>query len=86
MNDIQPRPVNILRLAVVAAGGTGTVAAHFGVARGRIQKRLRDNFWPAEHLRPLCQLGQNHISVDQLLDYLEQARAQQQLQAVTHGG
>jgi len=83
-----PEPINILRLAVVAAGGTFAVARHFSVDPARISKRMRDRFWPAEHIRPLCQLGQHHITVDQLLEYLEQARATERhkaAEAVTHG-
>lgn len=86
MTSNTTQPVNLLRQAVVAAGGTGAVARFLRVGPGRISKRIRDNFWPAEQIRPLCQLGQNHITVDQLLEYLEQARAteRQAAEAVTH--
>lgn len=76
-----------LRRAVMAAGGVQRVAEHFGISHQAVYLQFRTRRWAAERIRPLCELGQHAVTVDQVLDYLEQARAQERgLEAVAHGG
>ncbi len=75
---------DILRVAVTAAGGTNAVAAAFGLSAGGVSTRVAKKFWPAADLRRLCEMGGNIITVERLLDYLEQAQAS--TEASNHGG
>ncbi len=66
---------DILRVAVAAAGGTTAVAEAFGMSQSGVSTRIAQGKWPSAEVRKLCELGGNIISVDKLLEYLEQVAA-----------
>lgn len=65
---------NIIRLAVTAAGGPSEVAPKFKLTPRAIQGWCARKSMPAECVRPLCQMGKNAISPDQVLAYIEQCK------------
>lgn len=96
------RPHDVLHVAVEAAGGQEAVAKHFNTTRQNVSNRIKRRHWLSHQIRELCELGNNIITVDQVLAYIERARAieqevdrlseqagqerQQGAEAVGHGG
>lgn len=66
---------NLIKLAVTAAGGREAVSKAMGVSVWGVGHWCKSGRVPTEKIRPLCDLGSNVISVDQVLSYIEaQAR------------
>lgn len=75
------RPHDVLQLAVNAAGGTKVVAELFDMTPQNVTHHIRSRTWGAHLIRPLCEAGKNIITPDQVLEYLEAARADERQQA-----
>jgi hypothetical protein len=71
---------NLLKLAIVAAGGNSVIAARYGMSRGMVSAWVARGSFPPDKVADLCGLGGNVIKADSLLGYLadiaaEKARA-----------
>lgn len=67
---------NIIKAAVAAAGGRARVAQALGVTAWAVTGWTRTARMPADKIRPLCALGSNVVTADQLLAYIEQHAAE----------
>lgn len=65
---------NLIKLAVIAAGGREHVADTFQTNPMTVTNWQRRGVWPVEWVRRLCAMGENVISVDALLAYIEEAK------------
>lgn len=66
----QPTASQLIRAAITAAGKSGAVARAFGLKQAAVIKWGAVGSIPAKHIKPLCELGGNAISPDQILDAL----------------
>jgi hypothetical protein len=64
---------NLIKVAVEAAGGRTVAAERLGVDRWTITNWQRGGRVPSQHIRALCALGENIITPEALLAYIEQA-------------
>lgn len=65
---------NIIRLAVLAAGGDNAVATEFGISRWSVRDWIRRSRVPSEKIRRLCDMG-GVFTPDQVLAQIEAAMA-----------
>lgn len=86
-NKKKPTP---LKLAVQAAGGRSVASERFGISDWTIWRNIKNNKWPAHLVKPLCELGDNRVTTDELLEFLTAAAIERgELPAeaeVEHGG
>lgn len=64
--------VNMIRLAVQAAGGRVEVCKALEISQFTVGEWQRKGKVPPHLIRPLCSLGGNVVSVDQVLAYIEE--------------
>lgn len=64
---------NIIKVAVEAAGGRTRAAEQLGVDRWSITHWQREGRVPPQHIRALCALGENIITPEAMLAYIEQS-------------
>jgi hypothetical protein len=67
---------NLIKVAITAAGGRETVAREFGITAWGVGNWTKTAGIPANRIRRLCELGDNIVSAEQLLAYIEQAKAE----------
>ncbi len=66
---------NLIKVAVEAAGGRTVVSRAFGMDVWSITNWQRTNRVPAHHIRQLCAMGDNIITPERLLAYIEEHAA-----------
>lgn len=64
----QPSAEQVIRAAIAAAGGFAAVAEHFGIASQSVTGWAQRGSVPAVRIKPLCELGRNVVSPDQILE------------------
>lgn len=72
---LEPRPQQIVRAAVAAAGGASKVAEEFGIASASVSGWMERGSVPGARIRRLVELGGGIVTVDQLLALQERAAA-----------
>jgi hypothetical protein len=70
----KPAP-DMIRLAIMAAGGYDEVAAEFGVTHWAIHEWARSSRVPLKRIRRLCEMG-GVITPNQILEQIEAAIAE----------
>lgn len=64
-------PTNLVTASVKLAGGRARVAQALGVKPRTVDYWQSQRTVPPEHIRKLCELGQNCVDTDRLLSYIE---------------
>jgi len=68
---MQDKPTHdILKIAIVAAGGTKDVAKHFNVSITRVSQWISERQMPLRHVRELTDRGGQIITTERLLNYI----------------
>lgn len=68
---------NLLKIAIVAAGGTTKVAKSFGVQRATVSRYISGDLpFPADKVRELCEGGGNIIDAKRLTTFLADREAE----------
>ena len=65
-----PTAAQLIRAAIAAAGRGPIVQKSLGIGSKAISKWIAVGRIPAHHIKPLCELGGNAITPDQILDAL----------------
>ena len=73
-NNGKLRP-DVLKAAVIAAGGADSVCRALNISVGRLYRRLRLRTWPAAEISKLSELGNGTVSIESILGYLVQCAA-----------
>lgn len=63
---------NLIKVAVEAAGGRTVVAAALGIDTWTVTNWQRIARVPAQHIRVICAMGDNIITPERLLAYIEE--------------
>lgn len=72
----KPTAHRIIRAAISAAGGGARVSAAMGLGRSTPALWAHRGAIPAEHIKPLCDLGGNVVTADQILEALARQAAE----------
>lgn len=62
--------MNLLKVAIVAAGGGKAVAAHFKVHPASVSRWIGGESFPPEHIAELCAMGGGIVKAEQLTQFL----------------
>lgn len=68
---------NLLKVAIVAAGGSTIVANHFKVHRASVSRWIAGANFPPEHVAQLCAMGGGIVKPEQLTQFLADRAAEQ---------
>lgn len=74
---IMQHKANTIKLAVDAAGGRVPVAESFGISAWTVDYWVRHRIVPPQYIRRLADLGGNIVTVERLLEFIEQSRAKE---------
>lgn len=72
----QPTARQVIRAAVAAAGGHVEAAKELGITSPAISGWVERGTIPARHIAPLCALGKNVVTAQQILDAMAREGAQ----------
>lgn len=70
-----PSARQLIKAAIAAAGRSNVVAKSLGVSQQAVHAWTMRGYVPAERIKPLCALGNNVVTPDQLLDAITRERA-----------
>ncbi len=66
---------NLIKLAIVAAGGNSVVSERFGVSGSTVSCWHKRGNLPIDHVRDLCAMGGNFIRPEKLLVFMADRKA-----------
>lgn len=66
--------VDVIKVAITAAGGGPRVAREFGMSTAGVHLWIQRKSVPTERIRKLCELGQHTITTDRILAYIEECK------------
>lgn len=72
---------NIIKVAITAAGGRDEAAKAVGADRSTLSRWVRLGWMPPEKIRPLCDAGSGVVKPEQILAYIEAAKASEKVAA-----
>jgi len=70
-----PTAEQVIRAAIGAAGGPAKVGRHMGISHVSVSGWAARGRVPAPRVRPLCALGGNAVTADQVLAAMERESA-----------
>lgn len=72
----QPTARQVIAAAVAAAGGVSKAAEQLGIASPAISGWLARGTVPAQRIKPLCDLGRNVVTPEQILEAVSREASQ----------
>ena len=64
----------LIRAAVTAAGRSPAVARRFGLSVAAVNAWVKRGYLPAQHIKPLCEMGRHAVKPMQLLEAITRER------------